>query len=206
MLTAYIEEHIEVRLLDTKDISQILISDEYEREQKIHDLIKDRRSLNINIELSKRLTASQKAADKMAEFTGSWKFIAIFTAIVLAWGIANTRLILTEPFDPYPYVFLNLILACISSIQAPIIMMSQNREAQKDRLRAENEYLINTKSEIILEDLHMKIDNIINRQHILEDEMENMIGLIETLRKEIVLRREPNGAKNNRKEESDLYN
>ncbi|MCQ1531554.1 DUF1003 domain-containing protein [Lutispora thermophila] len=195
-----------MRLLDTKDISQILISDEYEREQKIHDLIKDRRSLNINIELSKRLTTGQKAADKMAVFTGSWKFIIIFSAIVLAWGIANTRLILADPFDPYPYVFLNLILACISSIQAPVIMMSQNREAQKDRLRAENEYLINTKSEIILEDLHLKIDNIINRQHLLEDEMENLMGLIEDLRKEIVLGRELNGEKTNRREESDLYN
>lgn len=173
--------------LKNNDISQILISDEYEREQKIHDLVKDRRSLNINIELSKRLTTGQKAADKMAKFAGSWRFIIYFTIVVLAWGITNTALILKKPFDPYPYVFLNLILACLSSIQAPIIMMSQNREAEKDRLRAENEYLINQKSEIILEDLHMKIDNIINQQYILEDEIEELMSLTEAMRKEIVL-------------------
>jgi len=192
--------------LNSKEISQILISDDHEREQKIHDLIKDRRSLNINIELSKTLTTAQKAADKMAEFAGSWKFIMFFMAVVLVWGIVNTRLILTNPFDPYPYVFLNLILACISSIQAPVIMMSQNREAQKDRLRAENEYLINMKSEIILEDLHMKIDNIINRQHLLEGEIENLMRLVEGLRKEIVLGRDKDGAKTTGREEPDLHN
>ena len=149
-----------VHQLKNNDISQILISDENEREQKIHDLVKDRRSLNINIEL---------------------------------WGIINTALILKKPFDPYPYVFLNLILACLSSIQAPIIMMSQNREAEKDRLRAENEYLINQKSEIILEDLHMKIDNIINRQHILENEVNKLMSLTEAMRKEIVPGRDKNG-------------
>lgn len=172
--------------LTKKDIAEILISDEDEREQKIHELLKDRRSLNINIELSKRLTAGQKAADKMAEFAGSWKFIIVFMALVLTWGIVNTKWVLERPFDPYPYVFLNLVLACIASIQAPVIMMSQNREAQKDRLRAENEYLINMKSEIILEDLHLKIDNIIQRQRLLEDELENIISLMGALRQEIV--------------------
>ena len=188
-----------------KDIAEILISDEDEREQKIHELLKDRRSLNINIELSKRLTAGQKAADKMAEFAGSWKFIIVFMALVLTWGIVNTKWVLERPFDPYPYVFLNLVLACIASIQAPVIMMSQNREAQKDRLRAENEYLINMKSEIILEDLHLKIDNIIQRQRLLEDELENIISLMGALRQEIVLGREKD-EENTGREESRIYN
>lgn len=191
--------------MKSNDISQILISDENEREQKIHDLVKDRRSLNINIELSKRLTTGQKAADKMAKFAGSWRFIIYFTIVVLAWGITNTVLILKKPFDPYPYVFLNLILACLSSIQAPIIMMSQNREAEKDRLRAENEYLINQKSEIILEDLHMKIDNIIKRQLILEDEIEELISLTEAMRKEIVLGRDKDGEYSNGEKKSRLH-
>ena len=86
--------------LTKKDIAEILISDEDEREQKIHELLKDRRSLNINIELSKRLTAGQKAADKMAEFAGSWKFIIVFMALVLTWGIVNTKWVLERPFDP----------------------------------------------------------------------------------------------------------
>lgn len=191
--------------LTKKDIAEILISDEDEREQKIHELLKDRRSLNINIELSKRLTAGQKAADKMAEFAGSWKFIIVFMALVLTWGIVNTKWVLERPFDPYPYVFLNLVLACIASIQAPVIMMSQNREAQKDRLRAENEYLINMKSEIILEDLHLKIDNIIQRQRLLEDELENIISLMGALRQEIVLGREKD-EENTGREESRIYN
>ncbi len=191
--------------MKNNDISQILISDENEREQKIHDLVKDRRSLNINIELSKRLTTGQKAADKMAKFAGSWRFIIYFTIVVLAWGITNTVLILKKPFDPYPYVFLNLILACLSSIQAPIIMMSQNREAEKDRLRAENEYLINQKSEIILEDLHMKIDNIIKRQLILEDEIEELMSLTEAMRKEIVLGRDKDGEYSNGEKKSRLH-
>ncbi|NLM42779.1 MAG: DUF1003 domain-containing protein [Clostridiales bacterium] len=196
---------IGVKGLTKKDIAEILISDEDEREQKIHELLKDRRSLNINIELSKRLTAGQKAADKMAEFAGSWKFIIVFMALVLTWGIVNTKWVLERPFDPYPYVFLNLVLACIASIQAPVIMMSQNREAQKDRLRAENEYLINMKSEIILEDLHLKIDNIIQRQRLLEDELENIISLMGALRQEIVLGREKD-EENTGREESRIYN
>jgi uncharacterized membrane protein len=195
-----------VKDLSKKDLAEILISDESEREQKIHELLRDRRSLNINIELSKRLTTGQKAADKMAEFAGSWKFIIFFVIVVLAWGIINTRWVLGTPFDPYPYVFLNLVLACIASIQAPVIMMSQNREAQKDRLRAENEYLINMKSEIILEDLHMKIDNILHRQRLLEDEIENVMSLIEALRQEIVLGREKDGEENTSREKSRLYN
>jgi len=192
--------------LGKKDLAEILISDESEREQKIHELLRDRRSLNINIELSKRLTTGQKAADKMAQFAGSWKFIIFFMIVVVSWGIINTRWILEKPFDPYPYVFLNLVLACISSIQAPVIMMSQNREAQKDRLRAENEYLINLKSEIILEDLHLKIDNILHRQRLLEDEVENIMSLIEALRREIVLGRERDGEEDTGGEEPRIYN
>lgn len=154
-----------------KKVNELIINDEAEREQKLHELIKGRRSLNINTELSKKLTTGQKAADKMAVFAGSWWFLAVFAAIVIIWSIVNTKLVLQKPFDPYPFVFLNLVLACIASIQAPIIMMSQNRESQKDRLRAENDYLINLKSEIILEDLHMKIDNMTLNQKKLKKEL-----------------------------------
>lgn len=160
--------------MDDKKVTELLINDEDEREQKIHELIKGKKSLNINTELSKKLTAGQKAADKMAQFAGSWWFLGVFAAIVLIWSIINTKLILQKPFDPYPFVFLNLILACIASIQAPIIMMSQNRESQKDRLKAENDYLINLKSEIILEDLHIKIDSIIKNQKKLKNELNNI--------------------------------
>ncbi len=157
--------------MDDKTVSEILINDEEEREQKIHELVRGRRSLNINTELSQKLTTGQKAADKMARFAGSWWFVGAFAAVVLTWMLINTRVILRHPFDRYPYVFLNLVLACIASLQAPLIMMSQNRESQKDRLKAENDYLINLKSEIILEDLHMKIDDIIVVQKKLKKEV-----------------------------------
>ena len=107
-------------------------------------------------------------ADKIARFAGSWSFLFFFTIVIIAWAVLNSKLLFDDPIDPFPYVFLNLILGCLASIQAPIIMMSQNREAQKDRLHSENEYLINLKSEIILEDLHHKTDQIIREQALLK--------------------------------------
>ncbi len=189
--------------MDEKEVTKLLINDEDEREQKIHELIRGKRSLNINTESSKKLTTGQKAADKMAQFAGSWWFLGVFGAIVLIWAIVNTKLILQSPFDPYPFVFLNLVLACVASIQAPIIMMSQNRESQKDRLKMENDYLINLKSEIILEDLHIKIDDIIKVQKKLKKElndininMSKMNTKIEAVSDHIDLRRELNGKTN----------
>ncbi len=154
--------------MSKNNLTDTILSDEEEREQQIHELIRGKRSLNMNIELCKSSTFGEKLADRIASFAGSWSFLSFFGMIILAWMITNTRLILSRPFDPYPYVFLNLILGCIASVQAPIIMMSQNRESQKDRLRSENDYLINLKSEIILEDLHMKIDDIIHEQKVLK--------------------------------------
>lgn len=158
----------------TENLTEMIISDEAEREQRIHELLRGRRSLNINIEVSKKMNLSDKLSDKMARFAGSWSFVLFFGSLVVVWAVANTELIIGRPFDPYPYVFLNLILACVSSLQAPIIMMSQNKDAQKDRLRAENEYLINLKSEIILEDLHMKMDEIIKVQEALKNDIKDI--------------------------------
>lgn len=156
------------------DLKGIIISDEEEREKQIHELIRGKRSLDINKELSKTLTLGERTADKIARFAGSWSFLMYFSFAVLVWAIVNSKIILNKPPDPFPYVFLNLILACVASVQAPIIMMSQNRESEKDRLRSENEYLINLKSEIILEDLHMKIDDIIREQELLKKELKDI--------------------------------
>jgi uncharacterized membrane protein len=130
--------------------------------------------LNINKELCKTLTLGERMAGRMATFAGSWSFLTLFGCVILTWSIVNSELVLDKPLDPFPYVFLNLILGCIASIQAPIIMMSQNRESQKDRLRSENDYLINLKSEIILEDLHIKIDEIIREQSLLKMELKDI--------------------------------
>jgi uncharacterized membrane protein len=156
------------------DLKDLVISGEQEREEQIHELIRGKRSLDINKELSNSLTFGEKMADRMASFAGSWSFLIFFGGIVISWAIINSKLIFEDPLDPFPYVFLNLLLACVSSLQAPIIMMSQNRQSQKDRLRSENDYLINLKSEIILEDLHIKIDEIIQEQLLLKKELENI--------------------------------
>ena len=157
--------------MNKDDLKNLVISDEEEQEKQIHELIKGKRSLNINKELCKTLTLGERAADKIAKFAGSWSFLFFFTIVIIAWAAVNSKMLFDDPIDPFPYVFLNLILGCIASVQAPIIMMSQNRESQKDRLRSENDYLINLKSEIILEDLHMKIDEIIKVQGLLIKEV-----------------------------------
>lgn len=160
--------------MDKDGLKDIIISDEVERENQIHELIKGRRSLNINKELCKTLTLGERMADQIAKFAGSWSFLALFSCVILIWAIMNSKLVFDNPLDPFPYVFLNLVLGCLAAIQAPIIMMSQNRESQKDRLRSENDYLINLKSEIILEDLHIKIDEIIREQALLKKELKDI--------------------------------
>jgi uncharacterized membrane protein len=102
-------------------------------------------------------------ADKMAEFAGSWIFIFSFTAVLFSWLLINI-ILSKKAFDPFPFILLNLLLSCIAAIQAPIIMMSQNRQEKKDRLRAQNDYKVNIKSELIVEDLHYKLDKLMENQ------------------------------------------
>ena len=91
----------------------------------------------------KKLTFGERLADRVAAFGGSWTFIMTFGAVLFAWILLNTIVLRQKPFDPYPYILLNLILSCIAALQAPVIMMSQNRQEAKDRERAENDYLVN---------------------------------------------------------------
>ena len=111
----------------------------------------------------KKVTFGQKASDKLAEFAGSWFFIIAFTAFLIIWILANVYF-LKNPFDPYPFIMLNLVLSCVAAIQAPLIMMSQKRQEQKDRDRAENDFKVNLKCEIILENLHRKFDELLEYQ------------------------------------------
>lgn len=103
-------------------------------------------------------TFGERLADKVAEFGGSWTFIISFGTILLSWIVMNTWLLRQHAFDPYPYILLNLVLSCLAAIQAPIIMMSQNRQETKDRQRAQNDYIINLKAEIEVRNLHEKVD------------------------------------------------
>ena len=112
-------------------------------------------------------TLGQRAADAIAKFAGSWAFIFSFTGVLILWMVVNT-LLAAKAFDPYPFILLNLVLSCVAAIQAPLIMMSQNRQEEKDRRRAENDYKVNLKTEIMIEDLYDKVNAILARQSQIE--------------------------------------
>lgn len=113
---------------------------------------------NINDEFDESRTLGERVADKIARFGGSWIFISIFLLILVSWMIVNSFQFLNEPFDPYPYILLNLVLSCLAAIQAPIIMMSQNRQAAKDRLSQESDYQVNLKSELQIRQLNARME------------------------------------------------
>lgn len=134
---------------------------EFTDEELIHELI----ATNITMDNKKeeKLSLGQRASDAVAKFAGSWAFIFSFIAVMLIWMIANL-LLASRAFDAYPFILLNLVLSCIAAIQAPLIMMSQNRQEAKDRERAENDYKVNLKNELIIDDLHRKMDLILENQ------------------------------------------
>lgn len=113
-----------------------------------------------------KYTFGQRAADKIAKFAGSWAFIFSFSALLILWMVGNV-ILSKRAFDPYPFILLNLVLSCVAALQAPLIMMSQNRQEEKDRRRAENDYKVNLKTEIMIEDIHGKMNRILARQAIL---------------------------------------
>lgn len=113
---------------------------------------------------SESATFGERMADRVASFGGSWTFIFLFTLILVTWMVINTLWLLGQPFDPYPFILLNLVLSSIAALQAPVIMMSQRRQETKDRLRAENDYRINLKAELEIRQLHEKIDHQLAHQ------------------------------------------
>lgn len=115
-------------------------------------------------------TVGQRAADTIAKFAGSWAFIFSFIAVLVFWMVINI-LLATKAFDAYPFILLNLVLSCVAAIQAPLIMMSQNRQEEKDRQRAENDYKVNLKTEIMIEDLYDKVNAILAKQTALEKQL-----------------------------------
>jgi uncharacterized membrane protein len=121
-------------------------------------------SENINTEFARRRTLGERVADKMAEFGGSWPFIFAFTIVLAGWIVVNSTALLTRPFDPYPYILLNLVLSCLAALQAPVIMMSQNRQEARDRLRAENDYRVNLKAELEIRHIIAKLDQLVTHQ------------------------------------------
>ena len=148
------------QLLDTENVQL----------QKLHDIVADavREEELLTNKLSEsateKTTFGMRLADQVASFGGSWQFIITFGAIILVWISVNALQLFSAPFDPYPFILLNLVLSCLAALQAPVIMMSQNRQEQKDRQRAENDYLINLKAEIEIRNLHQKMDLLMAEQ------------------------------------------
>ena len=135
-------------------------------EQEVIRSMKEQETLteNINVAFEKNITFGQYLADHVASFGGSWIFIGTFFLVLAAWIALNSASTLLRPFDPYPYILLNLLLSCLAAIQAPIIMMSQNRIESRDRLRSENDYQVNLKAELEIRHLHEKLDVLVKHQ------------------------------------------
>ncbi|MBK6611376.1 MAG: DUF1003 domain-containing protein [Sphingobacteriales bacterium] len=143
-------------------------------------------SENIQDEIEGDLSFEQKIADQVAAFGGSWTFIIMFFAFIVIWMLINIWFLATKPFDPYPFILLNLLLSCLAAIQAPIIMMSQNRQEQKDRQRGEHDYKINLKAELEIKLLSEKIDHLlVHQSKKLLEIQEVQIDYLEDLMKEI---------------------
>ena len=177
--------------MQDKEIHKLL-KDESARIARLHKIVQDSISeeqlllqnlLNPPLE---ELSEGQKISDRVARFGGSWKFIISFMAILICWIVFNAIALGVYKFDPYPFILLNLILSCIAALQAPIIMMSQNRQEEKDRKRSENDYLINLKAEMQIRSLHQKIDLLQEEQvKSLFDTQARQLALLKELERKI---------------------
>lgn len=121
-------------------------------------------SRNPEEEIISALTMGQRMADRIAAVGGSWRFITIFAIVLFVWIVINTIVLVARPFDPYPFILLNLILSCLAAIQAPVIMMSQNRQEARDRMNAMRDYQVNLKAELEIRHLHQKLDHLLTHQ------------------------------------------
>lgn len=139
-------------------------------DEEVLDLLADSKISENPAGEKEKYTPGQRAADAIAKYAGSWAFIFSFTGVLILWMLVNT-LLAAKAFDPYPFILLNLVLSCVAAIQAPLIMMSQNRQEEKDRRRAENDYKVNLKTEIMIEDLYDKVNAILARQTALEKQL-----------------------------------
>ena len=141
-------------------------------DEEVLNLLADSKISENTSRASEKYTIGQRAADAIAKFAGSWAFIFAFTGVLILWIVINT-LLAVKAFDPFPFILLNLVLSCVAAIQAPLIMMSQNRQEEKDRQRAENDYKVNLKTEIMIEDLYDKMNIMLAKQSALEKQLQN---------------------------------
>ncbi len=155
------EDFVEL-LLKRPAVAVSMVSEIGKRLRSTNELVSSLASKNVNVEIEERLSFGDRMADKLAQFGGSWGFIFSFFFFIFLWMTLNSMQLIFKPFDEFPYIFLNLILNCLAAIQAPIIMMSQNRAQAKDRLRSDLDYQVNVKSELMIQQLHTKMDELRN--------------------------------------------
>ncbi|MEG0288844.1 MAG: DUF1003 domain-containing protein [Carnobacterium sp.] len=158
-----------------EELAQIILDEELLTNDaaEIIEILKDTKvSKEVNTKRTS-MTFGQRLADRITLFAGSWKFIIIFLATLLGWIVFN-QLTGNHSFDPYPFILLNLVLSCVAAIQAPVILMSQNRQAERDRKTAENDFKVNLKSEILSEDIHDKLDKILMQQADMQKRVDNL--------------------------------
>lgn len=135
-------------------------------EQEVLHSIREHELLakNVDVEFEQKWSFGERLADRIAAFGGSWTFLICFGAFLALWIAANSIVLVWRPPDPYPFIFLNLVLSCLAAMQAPVIMMSQNRQEAKDRLRSQHDYQVNLKAELEIRHLHDKIDHLLSHQ------------------------------------------
>lgn len=158
-----------------KEIVKMILNKEIsddDEEELMNLLIDEPISIDVDKENEKNIKIGDKIADKITKIAGSWSFIIGFSSFLILWILLNIYVF--ENLDPFPFILLNLLLSCVAALQAPIIMMSQNREAKRDSLRSQNDYRIDLKSELILEELHDKIEKIEKNQKIILKEIEEL--------------------------------
>lgn len=151
-------------VMERPSVAVSMLGEMAKRLQLTNELISSLASKNVNEEIEEKLSFGDRVADKIAEFGGSWPFIFSFLGFMVVWIVLNTMQLIAQPFDEYPFILLNLMLSTIAALQAPVIMMSQNRAQKKDRLKADLDYQINVKSELMLQQLHKKIDRLMDEE------------------------------------------
>lgn len=161
--------HADLASMGSRHVHSLLMAEKGELtslEHKVLDSLSEHELLAANLEATfdQKWTLGERLADKIASFGGSWLFLIFFAIFLVAWVLTNSLVYWLRPADPYPFIFLNLILSCLAAIQAPVIMMSQNRLEAKDRIRSQHDYQVNLKAELEIRNLHAKMDHLLSYQ------------------------------------------
>lgn len=158
-LARYNAKYVET-LLESEKGELSSLEKEVVQSLRQHELL----AMNVDVESEKAWTFGERLADRLASFAGSWSFLIFFGVFLITWIVINSLVMYWHPADPYPFILLNLLLSCLAAIQAPVIMMSQNRQEAKDRLRSQHDYQINLKAELEIRHLNEKLDHLLSHQ------------------------------------------